>query len=90
MKEIFHKTPFSTQKVEVNEKHTTKYGNKSLICPHTWNSQIKLKKKMTTVSSKNLLTIDLLSSINVFMFFFDLIYKCQFNITSTTSNLTRF
>ena len=42
MKEIFHKTAFSTHKplnLEVNENHTTKYGNKSLKClgPHIWN-----------------------------------------------------
>ena len=39
MKEIFHKTAFSTYRplnLEVNENHRTKYGNKSLRClrPH--------------------------------------------------------
>ena len=43
MKEIFHKTTFSTHRplnLEVNENHPTKYGNKSLRClgPHIWNS----------------------------------------------------
>ena len=34
-KEIFHKTGFTMHRslnLEVNENHTTKYGNKSLIC----------------------------------------------------------
>ena len=43
MKEIFHKAAFTTHRplnLEVNENHTTKYGNKSLRClgPHIWNS----------------------------------------------------
>ena len=43
MKEIFHKTAFSTQRplnLEVNENHITNYRNKSLRClgPHIWNS----------------------------------------------------
>ena len=65
MKEIFHKTAFTMHRplnLEVNENHTTKYGNKSLgcLCPHIWNPfQIKLKKKPTTLSSRNLLTIGL-------------------------------
>ena len=42
MKEIFHKTAFSTLRplnLEVNENHTTKYGNKCLRCltSHIWN-----------------------------------------------------
>ena len=35
MKEIFHKTAFTTYRhlnLEVNKNHTTKYGNKSLRC----------------------------------------------------------
>ena len=66
MEEIFHKSAFSTHSplnFEVNENHTTKYGNKSLRClgPHTWKFlKIKLKKKLTTLSSRNfLLTIGL-------------------------------
>ena len=55
MKEIFHKTAFSTHRplnLEVNENHTTKYGNKSLRClgPHIWNSlpnQIKTETDYT-------------------------------------------
>ena len=43
MKEIFHKTAFSTHRplnLEFNENYTTKYGNESLRClvPHIWNS----------------------------------------------------
>ena len=43
MKKIFHKTAFLTHRplnLEVNENHTTNYGNKSLRClgPHIWNS----------------------------------------------------
>ena len=66
MKEIFHKAAFSTHRpynLEVNENHTTKYGNKSLRC--LWvlifgtPFQIKLKEKLTTLSSRNLLTIGL-------------------------------
>ena len=55
MKEIFHKTAFSTHRplnLEVNENHTTKYGNKILRClgPHIWNSlpnQIKSETDYT-------------------------------------------
>ena len=35
MKEMFHKTAFTTRiplNLEVNKNHTTKYGNKSLRC----------------------------------------------------------
>ena len=59
MKEIFYKTVLSTQRPlnsEVTKNHTTKYGNKSLRClgPHIWDPlQIKLKKKLTTLCSKN-------------------------------------
>ena len=50
MKEIFHKTAFSTYRpynLEVNEKYATEYGNESLIClrPHTWNSLPNQMKK---------------------------------------------
>ena len=43
MKEILHKTAFTTHRpinLEFNENHTIKYGNKSLrcLCPHIWNS----------------------------------------------------
>ena len=43
MKEIFHKTAFTTHRpldLEVNENHATKYRNKSLRClgPHIQNS----------------------------------------------------
>ena len=66
-KEIFHKTGFTMHRslnLEVNENHTTKYGNKSLIClgPNIWNSlpnHIKKETKLTTLSSSNLLTIGL-------------------------------
>ena len=40
VKEIFHKTALLMHRplnLEVNENHTTKYGNKSLS-PHIWNS----------------------------------------------------
>ena len=52
MKEIFHKAAFSTHRplnLEVNEKPTTKYGNKSLRClgPHIWNSFPNQIKKET-------------------------------------------
>ena len=55
IKEIFHKTAFSTHRplnLELNENHTTKYGNKSLRClgPHIWNSlpnQIKRETDYT-------------------------------------------
>ena len=50
MKEIFHKTAFSMHKslnLEVNENHTTKYGNKSLRClgPQIGNSPPNQIKK---------------------------------------------
>ena len=50
MKEIFHKTAFSTHRplnLEVNKNHATKYGNKSLRClrPHIWNSLSNQIKK---------------------------------------------
>ena len=56
MKEIFHKTAFTTHRplnLKVNENHTTKYGNKSLryLGPHIRNSlpnQIKKKTNYTT------------------------------------------
>ena len=43
MKEMFHKTAFTTRiplNLEVNKNHTTKYGNKSLRClgRHIWSS----------------------------------------------------
>ena len=52
MKELFHKTAFQTHRrlnLEVNESHTTKYGNKSLRClgPHIWNSLPNQIKKET-------------------------------------------
>ena len=52
MKEIFHKTAFSTNRplnFEVNEKHTTKYGNKSLkrLVLHILNSLPNHIKKET-------------------------------------------
>ena len=52
MKEIFHKTAFSTHRplnLEANENRTTKYGNKSLRClgPHIWNSLPNQIKKET-------------------------------------------
>ena len=52
MKEIFHKAAFTTHRplnLEVNEKHTTKYGNKSLRClgTHIWNSLPSQIKKET-------------------------------------------
>ena len=42
MKEIFHKTDFSTHRpinLDVNENHTPKYGSKILryLGPHIWN-----------------------------------------------------
>ena len=50
--EIFYKTAFTTDiplNLEVNENHTTKYGNKSLRClgPHIWNSLPNQIKKET-------------------------------------------
>ena len=50
--EIFYKTAFTTDiplNLEVNENHTTKYGNKSLRClgPHIRNSLLKQIKKET-------------------------------------------
>ena len=55
MKEIFHKTAFWTHRpvnVEVNEYHTTKYGNKSLRClgSHIWNSLPNQIKRETYYS----------------------------------------
>ena len=52
MKEIFHKTAFTTHiplNLEVNENYTTKYGNKSLkwLGPHIWNSLRNQNKKET-------------------------------------------
>ena len=56
MKEIFHKTAFTTHRtpnLEVNENHTTKSGNKSLdigvrcLGPHIWNSLPSQIKKET-------------------------------------------
>ena len=52
MKEIFHKTTFTTHRplnLQVNENHTTKYGNISLryLGPHIWNSLPNLIKKET-------------------------------------------
>ena len=52
MNEIFHKTVFMTHRplnLEVNESHTTKYGNKSLRClgPHIWNFHPNQIKKET-------------------------------------------
>ena len=55
MKEIFHETAFWTHRLlnlEVNQNHTTKYGNKILRClgPHIWNSlpnQIKRETDYT-------------------------------------------
>ena len=52
IKEIFHKTAFTMHRplnLEVNENHTTKYGNKSLTClgPHIWNSLPNQIKKDT-------------------------------------------
>ena len=52
MKEIFYKTAFTMRRplnLEVNENHTTKYGNKSLRClgPHIWNSLPNQIKKET-------------------------------------------
>ena len=52
MKEIFHKAAFTTHRplnLEVNENHTTKYGNKSLRClgTHIWNSLSNQIKKET-------------------------------------------
>ena len=48
MKEIFHKTAFSTHRpftLEVNEKQTTKYRNKRCLAPHIWNSLPNQTKK---------------------------------------------
>ena len=51
MKEIFHKTAFTTHRplnLKVNENHATKYGNISLRClgPYIWNSlQNQIKKE---------------------------------------------
>ena len=65
MKEIFHKTSFSTHRplnLVVNENHTTKYGNKSLRClgPHIWNSlPNQIKRETDYTKFKNLLTIGL-------------------------------
>ena len=52
MKEIFHKTAFSTHRplnLEVNENHITKYGNKSLrwLGPHISKSLPNQIKKET-------------------------------------------
>ena len=52
IKKIFHKAVFTTHRpldLEVNENHTTKYGNKSLRClgPHIWNSLPNQIKKET-------------------------------------------
>ena len=52
MKEIFYKKAFSMHRpfnLEVNENHTTKYGNKSLryLGPHIWNSLPNQIKKET-------------------------------------------
>ena len=52
MKEIFYKTAFTTRRplnLEVNENHTTKYGNKNIRClgPHIWNSLPNQIKKET-------------------------------------------
>ena len=52
IKEIFHKTAFTTHiplNLEVNENYTTKYGNKSLGClgTHIWNSLPNQIKKET-------------------------------------------
>ena len=52
MKEIFHKTAFRTHwrlDLEVNENHTSRYGNKSQRClgPHYWNSLLNQIKKET-------------------------------------------
>ena len=52
MKEIFHKTSFLTLGslyLEVNENHTTKYGNESIRClgPDIWNSLPNQIKKET-------------------------------------------
>ena len=49
---MFNKTAFTTHRplnLEVNENHTTKYGNKSLTClgTHTWNSLPNHIKKQT-------------------------------------------
>ena len=51
-KEIFHETAFKKPRplnLEVNESHTTKYGNKSLrrLGPHIWNSLPNQIKKET-------------------------------------------
>ena len=56
MKEIFHKTAFTTYRplnLEVIENQTTKYGNKSLTClgTHIWNFlPNQIKKKPATLS----------------------------------------
>ena len=52
MKEIFYKATFTTRKplnLELNENHTSKYGNKSPIClgPHIWKSLPTKIKKLT-------------------------------------------
>ena len=51
-KEIFHETAFTKPRplnLEVNESHTTKYGNKSLRClgSHIWNFHPNQIKKET-------------------------------------------
>ena len=50
MKEIFHKTAFTTHRpsnLEVTKNQTTKHGNKSLRClgPHIWNTLLNQIKK---------------------------------------------
>ena len=63
MKKIFPKTAFTTHRhlnFEVNKNHTSKYGNKYVwVLIFGTPSQIKLKKKSTTLSARNLLTTGL-------------------------------
>ena len=64
IKEIFHKTAFTMHRplnLEVNENHTTKYGNKSLTClgPHIWNSLPNQIKKDTNYIKFKEFIIDL-------------------------------
>ena len=95
MKEIFHKTVFSTHRplnLGVNKNPTTKYGNISQTCqgPHTWSFLPNLIKKETDYTQfkecinewfcMNCKSYVLLSQGR----------ECQFNITNTTEDWARF
>ena len=97
MKELFHKTAFSTHRLlnlEVIENHTTKYGNKSLRClgPHIWNSlPNQIKEETDYTLFKELINdwVGMNYKCNSRSFLIK-VQECKFHIVNTISDLARF